>query len=215
MLSRAPRGIRVRNGTSYAKIERATSRVRRVLLPRASVTSAIPGVELFERLDNYRVRVSGKLVGLCHDVRALSPGVEACTLYHRAHDRIHLTLSERTYHRLERGHPRARFTLGHEIGHAVLHGVELLQQELLHLRQHALARGGPVHPHYLDSEWQADAAASALLMPAEGLEELGRGRALSSKLIADVYGVSIEAATYRLQIFQQRRHELVVASRNA
>ncbi|ERS01184.1 hypothetical protein Q674_13600 [Acinetobacter sp. COS3] len=56
---------------------------------------------------------------------------------------------------------RARFTVAHEIGHLFLH-------EGL-----ALARGRGDHKHFEDSEWQADAFASELLMPTEsciGLE---------------------------------------------
>lgn len=67
---------------------------------------------------------------------------------------------------------RARSTLAHEIGHAVLHAAELKagrhRPEFLTLRR---ARREDLRP-FRDSEWQAHTFAGALLMPVSALRPL-------------------------------------------
>ena len=73
----------------------------------------------------------------------------------------------------------------------------------------ALHRGEQAHRPFRDTEWQANAFASALLMPAQGLIALEREHgALTVVEIADRFGVSHEAAGYRLDLFAKRRGEL-------
>jgi hypothetical protein len=76
---------------------------------------------------------------------------------------------------------RARSTLAHEIGHAVLHAAEVRRGRL---RPHTLAmRRAPRHElkPYEDSEWQAHTFAGALLLPRPVLRkcDLSDPRALS------------------------------------
>ena len=55
------------------------------------------------------------------------------------------------------------------------------------------------YPRYFDSEWQANAFAAALLMPAVGVRALEEKFGyLSDDLIADHFHVSLEAAGYRI-----------------
>lgn len=67
---------------------------------------------------------------------------------------------------------RARSTLAHEIGHAVLHAVDVRTGRH---RPHALAlrrvRRSELEP-FRDSEWQAHTFAGALLMPRPALRKL-------------------------------------------
>lgn len=66
---------------------------------------------------------------------------------------------------------RARSTLAHEIGHTILHSVEL---RLGRLRPHTFKlKRAPRHElkPYEDSEWQAHTFAGALLMPRPALQK--------------------------------------------
>lgn len=77
------------------------------------------------------------------------------------------------------GNRRDRFTICHEIGHAVLHTPDRVE----------FARGDV--PPYRDSEWQANRFAAALLAP----RNMAMG--MTSQQIADTFGMSLEAATIR------------------
>lgn len=78
---------------------------------------------------------------------------------------------------------RARFTVAHEIGHLFLHeGI-------------ALARGRKDHKHFEDSEWQADAFASELLMPTE------KCKGLTAQEIQEKYLVGYQASQYKYNSF--------------
>lgn len=113
------------------------------------------------------------------EVKDMPEDVEALT----NPDEMTIILREDTYEALcDPFNPkfyRARFTVAHEIGHLFLHeGV-------------ALARGRKDHKHYEDSEWQADAFASELLMPSE--QCIG----LSVEDIQIRYQVGYQAAQYK------------------
>jgi len=91
-----------------------------------------------------------------------------------------IRISESCYAAARRGHPRYPFTLAHELGHLLLHTG----------RQTSLARG--TVKAYVDPEWQANAFASAFLMPPDGVKACG--------CISDImrrYGVSRPAAEFR------------------
>jgi hypothetical protein len=77
-------------------------------------------------------------------------GAEARTSYHEPV----ITVSRGTYDQLERGHPRARMTIAHEVGHLLMHC----------LRPIALNKTAR-YDHHTDPEWQANVFAAALLMP--------------------------------------------------
>lgn len=166
-------GIKVDRGRSYVEIERVARTVREVLAPAGSATDPLPGMKLFESLDKYRVKVGDRDFYLSYAVVELPVGTEALTRYDAEKDRIIITLSSRAYADLEQDVPRARFSLGHEIGHAVLHPVELIRlSEIPHYESMMARRVAPNHAACVDSEWQANALAAALLMPARGLAAL-------------------------------------------
>ena len=80
------------------------------------------------------------------------------------------------------------------------------------LTRPALYRGKQDHPAYLDTEWQANAFAGAFAMPAKGLVGIERTKnKLSPELLADTFGVSLDAASTRLNVFSQRRDSLIAA----
>lgn len=95
---------------------------------------------------------------------------------------------------------RRRFTIAHEIGHIRMHVTTLVardEQPTLFDRQQG--------PHQDDSmEWQADYFASALLMPRRLLvkhfgETARLGSAIEPTEVADLFGVSRQAASIRLE----------------
>jgi Zn-dependent peptidase ImmA (M78 family) len=66
------------------------------------------------------------------------------------------------------------------------------------------------HRFFEDTEWQADAFASALLMPATGMHRLeSEFGTLTTTMLQRQYLVSNQSATYRLENYQQRRSQLV------
>jgi Zn-dependent peptidase ImmA (M78 family) len=97
------------------------------------------------------------------------------------------------------------------LGHCILHTDQLIRLAQMPTNQQtAFHRGRTGHKPYEDTEWQANAFASALLMPARGIASLERERGyLDASLIVDRFGVSLEAAGYRLDSFTARRDELL------
>jgi len=125
---------------------------------------------------------------------------------------LDVLLSPDTYDLLEAGIPRAAYCLVHEFSHAVLHGNQLRQlAELPQPSQIAFHRGAhQPHPMYLDTEWQANALAAAILMPARGLSDLEQGPGgLSERVVSARFGVSAKAAQIRINIYQERRETLL------
>ena len=81
------------------------------------------------------------------------------------------------------------------------------------MQQAALHRGGQEveHEAYQDTEWQANAFAGALLMPARGLLILDQEHGeLSTALVTEHFRVSAEAAGYRLELYNNRKKELLL-----
>ncbi|MCW5888938.1 MAG: ImmA/IrrE family metallo-endopeptidase [bacterium] len=194
-------------------MERAARFARSVILKGVSPTQQFPDVRAFERLDDHYIKASGRPVRLDYAVNPLPPGVEALAVYDEGRDRLLVAVSPETYRGLQAGYPRARFCLCHEIGHACLHGEQLVRLgRIPHQRAVSMLRGKAEHPRYRDTEWQANAFAGALLMPAVGLAELeSAGGVLTASRLQRVYGVSAHAAQIRLQVFTQRRRELLAA----
>ena len=81
------------------------------------------------------------------------------------------------------GHPRARFTLAHELGHY-----------FLHRDQHALTRYTRTISKeiFRDSEWQANYFAGSLLVPTYAIE------GMEIDAICQNFGVSRQAAEVRI-----------------
>jgi hypothetical protein len=114
-----------------------------------------------------------------------------------------IILSPETYESLLADVPRARFTAAHEIGHALLHSREL---------QHRILDGGNVLklnrgsiPAYRDPECQANAFASAFLMPTPHVVEIIE-KPHSKIKIMQIFNVSLEAAGYRVKGIDKYRN---------
>ncbi|WP_158616663.1 ImmA/IrrE family metallo-endopeptidase [Corallococcus sp. CA054B] len=198
-------------GQSYGSIETAAEGVRAKISPKLPLTQALAGCQVFERLGLFKVVVDKKTVGLDPAVSKVPEGVEALSLYWREKNVIVVALSEQTYGRLEEDDYRARFSVYHEVGHAVLHPGELLRRALMSHNAAAFYRGEPrEHPLFMDTEWQANSFAGAMLMPAKGLAELERQKGrLTTIMVQRAFRVSSEAALIRLKIYNSRKDELL------
>lgn len=108
-----------------------------------------------------------------------------------------IILDVRTYDALYGDRPRAKFTLAHEIGHALLHG-PYFRTEILRGRSLQQQFPRKVLAPYEDPEWQANRFAGAFLMPTNLVVKAIR-EGWSDKKIADYFGVSLEAAQIRRQ----------------
>ncbi len=202
------RGFRAYSATSYSKVEVLARQVRdRLDIP---ATGPIPGVRLFEGLFRCEVIVAGLAVPLSPSVESLPTGVEGVTRYEPEEGRITVALSLESYRGLEREEPRSRFSVCHEIGHAVQHARELLDWSSDQHHREGLRRGVPTpHPDYYDTEWQANSFAAALLMPARGLLKLQGAGQLYAGEMQGHFGVSRESAQIRLRVFSHRQFELL------
>jgi len=194
----------------HVDIERAAATARRTLdidplLP-------LPGLQLFERLDRYHLRVGAQTLQLTYGVeQELPEGALACARYEEADNAIALVLSAETYNHLERGDGRrARFSVAHEIGHAVLHGRRLVELAHIDHAQRAMLRTDASDtPIYRDSEWQANAFAAALLVPGPGLEWFERRGKLNAQALQATYQVSYACAKRRVRTFNKHRQDVI------
>jgi len=136
---------------------------------------------------------------------------EGYTRYDKERRIIEILASDLIYARLEESHPRAAYFVAHELGHCVLHTDQLVRLAQMPTNQQAaFHRGRADHKPYEDTEWQANAFASALLMPAAGMAALeDEGLELDPLFVARRFRVSKEAANYRLDLFRNRRRELL------
>jgi hypothetical protein len=204
------KGVSAYRPQSYSSLERIAAHVRARLLPGRSDVEHVPGLELFESLDEYRVTVHGTSMRLQYGVEDLPAGLEAQAHHSVEENAIVVVLTEATYEDLRAGMGRALFTLCHEIGHAVLHPVELVDRRLAAVDARALHRGTlGGHKAFMDTEWQANGFAAAMLMPATGLHQMERAGELDVRMVAKTYLVSLQAAELRLKVFADRRRELL------
>lgn len=134
-----------------------------------------------------------------YEISELPEGIEAAM--DPEHRRI--ILSPETYEDLLNDVPRARFTAAHEIGHAWLHSREL---------QHRILDGGNVLklnrgsiPAYRDPECQANAFASAFLMPTCHVVEMVEMPHPKINIM-QAFNVSLEAAGYRVNRLDKYRN---------
>lgn len=189
-------------GRSDADIAAIAARARKVVAPSLPAHERLLGVELFERLRRFKVKGTNGLVRLDYHVDDLDDGVEAMTRLDD--DAITVVLSTETYCSLaDNDGPRSRFTLGHELGHAVLHHEELrrLNENLMY----AIAlRRQPPPPAYKDCEVQANKFASFLLAPTEGMRWAQTAGEISPDQIAARFGLSNMAAEIRIKTFNSR-----------
>lgn len=208
---RRPSGYKADQGLNYATIEQVMKTVRAVLSPNTRPHEPLNMLWIFERLHEHTVSVTNRNVRLSWGVEQLPKGVEGRCKYDEENDEIVVELSPETYEALEIGQPRAVTTVGHEIAHSFFHAEQLVRISQIPHVQMALARvAGPLHRHYEDTEWQANAGAAALTMPAAGLQYLERQHGvLTASIVQKTYGVSASAATNRLKCFTERRIALL------
>lgn len=102
---------------------------------------------------------------------------------------------------------RARFTLAHELAHALLHGDLLVEKEGQAFRDETCTAQSSKPdgiPYYRWPEWQANVWASAFLMPAEAIRSFVEGKGVADEEfsiqdMAQHFQVSVQAARIRLE----------------
>jgi hypothetical protein len=170
----------------------------------------LPSLPLFERLGQLKTGPSFNIpVG--YEIANLPDGVLGETSFSSEKGEIIVTLSPSTYEGLERNVPRDRYSAAHEAGHAVQHSAEVIRLSRLPHRADALLRGAyATLKRYEDAEWQANAFAAALLIPARALWILERkGCELTPELLQRYFGVSRSCAEKRLRTYADKWSELV------
>lgn len=203
-------GVRADCGYSYERLERIAAYVRDQL--NYSPTEAIDTLQLFDGLDIDVRDKTGRDIPIHGGVIELDDS-EGYARYDRNRGVIEILASPKIYGWLETGYPRGGFFVAHELGHCVLHTDQLVRlAQMPKVQQAALQRGGQevAHKAYRDTEWQANAFAAALLMPAQGLlileQEYGK---LSQAIVVEHFQVSAEAARYRLELYKTRKEQLL------
>jgi hypothetical protein len=156
-----------------------------------------------EVIPEMTVECGAGVISLCEAVDEI--GEEGRTKWDSSAGRIEIALSGRAYSMLREGHPRAVYTVAHEAGHACLHTDQVIRLGDMPIgSQVALHRNRDQHEPYEDTEWQANAFGSALLMPAEGVSRLfGRLGRTSAIALTETFGVSLEAAGYRIGTYER------------
>lgn len=197
-----PNGIESKISLSYSAIEEIATDARKAF--RLHPFKKINMSSLFEfSIDELRIKTSNRTIPLIHGVENLT--TEALTRWNPESEQLELLLSEEWYEKLCANHPRASFTVAHELGHALLHTSTLLELGDLNLKsQAALHRGLKDHPVYRDTEWQANSFAAAFMMPFAGIQKLAKKLPnLSSSMLANHFDVSLEAAHIRLDVIKR------------
>ena len=95
-----------------------------------------------------------------------------------------LKIRESVYNGAVNDNPRDRFTLAHELGHIILHPVEIIGDL-------KLARTNDIIPSYRDPEWQANTFAGELLAPSKLIVGMDK------KEISERCKISLQAAGIR------------------
>lgn len=209
-MTKALSGVRADHKFSYRDLEVLAKLIREHL--NIPPDQAIDTLRLFEDLHEVSIQMSnGTVIPFRGGVIALEDS-EGYTHYDHQRDVMEILASEQTYDRLEVGHPRAGYFVAHELGHCVLHTDQLVRLAQMPTQQQAaFHRGRADHKPYEDTEWQANGFASALLMPAHGISALERPQnRITACHVAEHFGVSEEAAGYRLELYQKRRSELLI-----
>jgi predicted transcriptional regulator len=194
-------GIPADKARSYGSIEAVAAGLRQKL--------NLEMLERFDALDFFEKQI-GDMMIIDHGkeikmVEAIDDcPQEGMTRWDTESQRLEIVLAQRTYDMLQENHVRARSTVAHETGHAVLHTAQIIRLAGMNLKSHvAFHRDRNPHRAYLDTEWQANAFASSLLMPAEGVKSLVEEKNFSTTRLVRVYGVSEESATYRLETYRR------------
>ena len=203
-------GVRADRGHSYRSLEKIASYVRDQL--NCSPMESIDAMRLFDGLDIEVQDGKGLNIPIRGGVTELKD-TEGYSKYDRDRRVLEILASPKTYAWLEKGYPRGRYFVAHEMGHCLLHTDQLVRlAQLPKAKLAALHWGGQevAHEAYRDSEWQANAFAGALLMPAHGLQILEHVHGeLSQDIIAEHFHVSAKAAGYRLKMYNDRKQQLL------
>jgi hypothetical protein len=113
-----------------------------------------------------------------------------------------VTLAAQVYESLEQDAGRSRFTAAHETGHVVLHAHQLagFDCQLVEKVGVEFARRSQIKP-YLDPEWQANAFAAGLLLPALMVRQVVEGVDFDERVAAlrEAFDVTTTAAGLRLR----------------
>ena len=209
-MSQGLSGVRADRGYSYQRLEKIATYVRDRL--DYSPTEAINTLLLFDGLDIEVRDGTGQDIPIRGSVIELNDP-EGYAKYDGDRRIIEILASPKTYDWLEQGYPRGGYFVAHELGHCLLHTDQLVRlARMPKAQQAALHRGGQVvgHETYLDTEWQANAFASALLMPARGLLALEQKYDdLSPVMVAEHFRVSAQAASYRLDRYNAKKQQLL------
>jgi hypothetical protein len=195
-------GIRADRKHSYHSIEQTAAELRKLL--------GLGPLDQFDALKFFDQIVPEMTVECLAGNIRLYEAVEECpqeglTRWNKDLGVLEVVLSERTYGSLQEDKVRARSTVAHECGHACLHTDQIIRLGGMNLSsQVAFHRERNPHQACEDTEWQANAFGSALLMPAEGVERLfARLGRVSAFALTETFGVSLEAATYRIGTYER------------
>ena len=178
MQKRSPSGFKVK-GRSRNEIRREALKTKDAILTMMHKTSMsdVSAGDLFEQLSKFGIEYQ-IIEDNSEDIKL---GVPAAMIG------SNLIIRDSTYAGIVNGNPRDIFTLHHEIGHYILkHERELNRGQI------------GKHEFYEDSEWQANAFASEILMPIDEIENILNNQ--PNVDWTDIYyqfPVSVEAAQYR------------------
>ena len=180
-MSRELTGVRADQARSYRSLEETASSVRKFL--HIGPNQEFDASDFFEFSD-FRMQHRGKTIRVITGVDSLPDLTEALTRYNPELRAIELLLSEESYQMLRGGNPRGKYTVSHELGHAVLHTDALIRLAELNVSSRAaFHRGKADHPAYFDTEWQANVFGGALRCRLSGFSILRVNLRRSFRLI--------------------------------
>jgi len=201
-MSRPLTGIPADRAHSYRSIEEAAVQFRKMI--GIGPLDEFDAWKCFEvQLGEIEILDQGESIRMVEAVEDCSQ--EGMTRWDIDAKRLEIVLSQERYNMLRDDHVRARSTVSHELGHAVLHTRQIIRLAGLSLTtQMALHREKSPHKPFMDTEWQANAFGSALLMPAKGLYLLRQEKGnLRAESVALKFRVSEESASYRLNTYEK------------
>lgn len=208
-MSKPLTGVSADRKHSYHSFENIASYVRQQL--NFTPDEAINPLRLFEGMHEICISKSdGTRIPLGYGVITLEDS-EGYARYDKNRKLIEILASNESYTKLETNHPRAAYFVAHELGHCILHTDQLIRlAQMPSNQQAAFHRLRNNHQAFEDTEWQANAFAGALLMPARSIASIEQEYGyLDASSIVNKFGVSPEAARYRLELFRTRRDELL------
>jgi IrrE N-terminal-like domain len=166
----APRGLKADRGHSYISLEKEAVALRRMF--KIDLDRPIDGVALWNAIP-YRLvsRVAGCAYHVDVDIRPLDNGRIGQACWDSAIGKFLISLTEDSYRRLELGQV---WDLIHEIMHVRLHPRLLQRLKSSEYLEKAYNERFLKHSHRSsrDTEWQANAGAAAVIMPAIGICKL-------------------------------------------